>query len=136
MNKIFSIIGGDEEFIKLAELLSKDGNLIKTFLLENAMFRKNNILKYSSIEDTILDSDFVICSGCISDDKQYILGKFSSKRLSINKLKNELIGKKIIATEIPLIIKNDFNIEYYKLEKNMELTAEKIKNTIYDILGL
>ncbi len=120
VNKI-AILGGDLRIVKLAEMLTKENFLIKTYALEKAENLKNisEISFCSSIEETIKEADLVIGPIPLSNNNLQINTPFSEKKILLDELLKHLKNKIFLAGNVK---------EEYKKE------AEKQNVQIIDVL--
>ena len=120
VNKI-AILGGDLRIVKLAEMLTKENFLIKTYALEKAENLKNisGISFCSSIEETIKETDLVIGPIPLSNNNLQINTPFSEKKILLDELLKHLKNKIFLAGNVK---------EEYKKE------AEKQNVQIIDVL--
>ncbi len=132
MNKTFSIIGGDLRIVKLAQMLKKDGNTIKTFGLEESKEIIENE-KYNLLEDCIKNSQIVISSIPLSKDGKSVYMPYSNKQLSVNNLIENIKGKVFFAGSIDTTILNECEkqkkAKVFDLMKNEELTIANAIST-------
>ena len=120
VNKI-AILGGDLRIVKLAEMLTKENFLIKTYALEKAENLKNisEISFCSSIEETIKEADLVIGPIPLSNNNLQINTPFSENKILLDELLKHLKNKIFLAGNVK---------EEYKKE------AEKQNVQIIDVL--
>ena len=132
MVKNITIIGGDLRTVKLAKMLAKDGKLINTYGLENAVELKNvdNIKLNYNIDEAIRNSEIVLGPIPLTKNGTELNSPYSKENIKIEELLKKIKGKKIIAgsakKEIYDIIQEN-NIEFIDLMKQEKLV---ILNTI------
>lgn len=102
MNDKIAVIGGDLRFIKLIEMLAKDGKKVYTYGLENAEDLKNkeNIIFCNNYEDTVKEVKTIIGPIPFSKDGANLNAPLSNKNLSIKELIKNLETKTLIAGSI------------------------------------
>lgn len=116
-----AIIGGDLRIVKLAQMLAKDKINVKTYALEKAEELKqiDNIQICKSLEETILNTDSIICPIPISKNNIEINTPFSDEKIIIDELFENVKNKTIIAGSI---------------NQNIDSIAKKYNINIIDIL--
>ena len=128
MSYNFLIIGGDKRISILAKELLKDRNNVYTFANEaekiEEIDKKENIKNYKY--------DIVISSMPLSKDNVNIYSPLSSKKITLNELKDISRGKVLIAGKIP----KEFFKEYDKYDKQIIDKSNNENSLIkcYDIL--
>lgn len=101
MKKKISVIGGDLRIVKLVEMLTKDGFDITTYALEKAEFlKKIDVKEVSSLEEAANASDIIIGPIPLSSNNVEINTPFSDAKITLEKLANNIEGKKFIAGSI------------------------------------
>lgn len=106
MKKYFSIIGGDQRNIKLAELLISDGHTIYTYGFENARLAEN-INKCNEIYSAIGKSEIIIGPTPFSNDEKNVNAPFHTGEISIDKVISAMTPNKVlIAGKISEVVLN------------------------------
>ena len=84
----FTIIGGDLRNVKICEILSKQGNDIFTYALENAgeINEYKDIKVCNTLEETIEKSENIILPIPFSKDGQFVHTLYTNKKLSIDEV--------------------------------------------------
>lgn len=102
MKQSIAIIGGDLRIVKLAEMLAKDKFQIRTYALEQAESLKKvkEITLCDTIEEAVLNVDFVIGPIPLSSNQKQINTPFSKKEITLKEFALSLKGKKLIAGSI------------------------------------
>ncbi len=115
MLKNIAIIGGDLRIVKLAEMLAKEGVLIKIYALENAenLKRIEQIKQCDSLEQAVQNVECIIGPIPLANNLKEINTPFSDITVTQNDLAKNLIGKKFISGNI--------KEEFYELTKNKEI---------------
>ena len=124
MNRKIAVIGGDLRIINLAEMFTKDGNLVYMFGHDKYFKEKTN----TSLEETIKNAEVVVSSIPFSKDGINIYTPFSENEISINNLASKLTNKTFFAGNIPeTFYEQTQNTKIMDLMKQEDLT---ILNTI------
>jgi dipicolinate synthase subunit A len=98
MIKNIAVIGGDLRIVKLVEMLQKEGYTLKTYGLEKATeIEETNT---NSIEECIKDANIVLGPLPLSSNGQLVNTPFSSKKINVEELINQIGGKTFIAGSI------------------------------------
>jgi dipicolinate synthase subunit A len=83
--KTYTVLGGDLRSLKLAEFLSKDGNIVNIYGFKNAEF-KGNFFECEDIEKALSTSDVVLGPIPCSNDDENIYAPFSDNKISISEI--------------------------------------------------
>mgnify|MGYP000044189776 CR=1 FL=1 len=104
-NKRFTVLGGDLRSVKLANLISKDGNQVNIYGYKDAGFELG-LIESPSLELAVKESDIIIGPLPCSNDNENINAPFCPKKIYIKDIfktmnKNQLfiagrIGEKIL----------------------------------------
>lgn len=133
MSTNFAIIGGDLRIVKLAEMLSEEGNIIYTYGLDKAeeLKKNKNIIQCESINKAVQNTKIVIGPIPFSKEEENINAPFCSKKILVEDITKTLDSKVLIAGTIPQSlykqISNCKSTNIIDLMKREELT---ILNTI------
>ncbi len=132
MSKNFAIIGGDLRIVKLSRMLAEDGNMIRTFGIENAeeLRQSKNIILMDSIDKATEKADIVIAPVPFSKNGTEINTPFSNKKILIEELINKIQSKILIAGSIKKDIYNKANEKNIKIFDIMEMEEVAILNAI------
>lgn len=132
MGTNFTIIGGDLRLIKLAEILSLDGNNIFLYGLEKAdeLKKFQNITFCDKLNDAIKHSEIVIGPIPFSSNGKNINAPFSDKIISIRELMHEINAKILIAGTITPEVYDLANDEYIEIIDVMKREELAVLNTI------
>lgn len=132
MGTNFTIIGGDLRLIKLAEILSLDGNNIFLYGLEKAdeLKKVENITFCDKLNDAIKHSEIVIGPIPFSSNGKNINAPFSDKIISIRELMHEINAKILIAGTITPEVYDLANDEYIEIIDVMKREELAVLNTI------
>lgn len=133
MIKKIGIVGGDLRIIRLAQIFAKDDYSIYTYGLEKYIFKEENIIKCSSIEEICNNCNSIISGVPFSKDGKYIDTPFSYEKIDINNFIGNLNDKTLIAGAIENTqeeILNSNNCTIIDLLKIEELTVLNIIPTI------
>lgn len=124
--RFFSIIGGDLRNVELAKQLYKDGNNIKLFGFDNAGF-DSGLSQCKTISEAISGSDFIIGPLPYSNDDQTINAPFSSTKIYIADLLDNLSKQQIFISgkinEDSAKILKQKAIKYYDLLEREEMAV-------------
>ena len=129
----FSVIGGDLRLSKLAILLSKDGNDVYVYGMENSkeVNEIQEIIKCENLEETIEKSDVIIGSIPFLKGNDETYAVYSEKTIKIEDfLKKKYEKKTFIAGSIKNKEKELLNLSYGKVIDIMENEELTILNTI------
>ena len=132
MIKTIGIIGGDLRIIRLAEILSKENNLIYTNALEKYNFT-NEIIKCESLKEICSICNYIVSGVPFSKDYEFVDTPFSNEKISINYLLNNIKNKTLIAGGINKEIEdiaNKLDIKIIDLLKIEELTILNVIPTV------
>jgi dipicolinate synthase subunit A len=100
MKKNFSVIGGDQRNIMLAELIKADGHTVYTYGFENARLAEN-IDKSNDLFSAIGKSDYIVGPIPFTSDMKTVNAPFHAGEISVNKLISAMTpGKILIAGRI------------------------------------
>mgnify|MGYP000379181242 FL=1 len=125
--KNISIIGGDLRIVKLADMLKEDGYEVYTYGLEKAQLNAK-IEKCNSIEEVTTKADVIVSSIPLTSDEININSPFSSNKIKISEVAQNVKGKTFIAGRIEDELYKKFNdTKVIDLLKREELT---VLNTI------
>lgn len=132
MGTNFAIVGGDLRIIKLAKMLSIDGNKVYIYGLEKAeeLDGNKNIVKCDKLQEAVKNSDIIIGPIPFSSNGKDINSPFSDIQITIRELMHFINAKLLIAGSItPEVYKlaNDEYIEIIDIMKREELA---VLNTI------
>lgn len=132
MSKNFAIIGGDLRIIKLAEMLSADGNKVYTYGLEKAEELKDNknIIICDKLIKAIENTEVVIGPIPFSSNGVEINTPFSDKKISIREMMHSINAKVLIAGSITPEVYNMANDEYIEIIDIMKREELAVLNTI------
>lgn len=132
MGTNFAIIGGDLRIIKLANMLAKDGNIVYTYALENAeeLKEKPNIIFCEKLTKAIENCEIVIGPIPFSSNGKDINTPFSSKKISIREIMNNINAKILIAGSISPEVYDLANDEYIEIIDIMKREELAVLNTI------
>ena len=133
MIKKIGIVGGDLRIIRLTQILAKDDYSIYTYGLEKYIFKEENIIKCSSIEEICNNCNSIISGVPFSKDGKYIDTPFSYENIDINNFIRNLNDKTLIAGAIENTqeeILNSNNCTIIDLLKIEELTVLNVIPTI------
>ena len=95
MNKVFSVIGGDIRFIRVAERLAQQGFLVLTAGLGEDL-KESGILKICSTEYAVKNSDYIILPLPITSDNLYINTPDSDTKITIDEVTANLSPKQVV----------------------------------------
>lgn len=112
MIKNIAVIGGDLRIVKLVEMLEKEGYDIKTYALEKATEIQNT--KTNSIQECVKGADIVLGPLPLSSNGQFVNTPFSSEKIQVEELVNQIGGKTFIAGSIKQ--------EVYDLAEDKDIT--------------
>lgn len=133
MNNIFGIVGGDLRLIKLAQILSKENNIVYTYGLEKYDFKEERIIKVDSIEKIGNKCRYIISSIPFSKEGRTVNCEYSENEIYIEdflcKIKNKTLIAGAINTETKTICTNN-NIEIIDLLDIEELTVLNVIPTV------
>ncbi len=113
MIKNIAIVGGDLRIVKLAQMLAKEGYNVKTYALDRATEIEN--INCSTLADCIQNSDIVIGPLPLSSNGEFVNTPFSSKKLQVEELMNQIGGKTFIAGSI--------KPEVYEMAQEKDITV-------------
>lgn len=112
MIKNIAIVGGDLRIVKLAQMLEKENYIVKTFALEKAT--EIGDTKSSSLAECIKDADIVLGPLPLSSNGQFVNTPFSSEKVQVEELINQIGGKTFIAGSI--------KPEVYEMAEDKDIT--------------
>lgn len=128
-----SVIGGDLRVVRLAQMYAKEFKVytygFEKYFENNA--KEEDIILCDNMECCIDKSDLIISSVPLTKDNENVLAPFSENKIEIEKLRENLLGKKFVAGNIPEQFYN-CKIANVDLLKNEELT---ILNAIPTVEG-
>ena len=146
-----SIIGGDLRYVKLANMLSKDGIKISTYGLNHKEIIENkNISKCTTLDEILNKNEIVLLPLPLTKNNVIINSTFSENELKIKDLIYKIKNKKVIAGNIKediekiLSLNNNEVIDLMKIEEltilntiptaegTLQIAIEKTDKTIYD----
>ena len=102
MSKNFAIIGGDLRSVYLAKMLANDNEKVFIYGLDKAeeLRNINNLIICKTLEEAIVQSEFVIGPTPFSSDSVNIKTTFSNNKIAINDLLNTITNQTLIAGSI------------------------------------
>lgn len=112
MIKNIAVIGGDLRIVKLVAMLQKEGYEIKTYALEKATEIQDT--KTNSIQECIEGVDVVLGPLPLSSNGQFVNTPFSSEKIQVEELLNQIAGKTFIAGSIKQ--------EVYQMAEDKDIT--------------
>lgn len=124
MIKNIAVIGGDLRIVKLVAMLEKEGYSIKTYALEKATEIQNT--NTNSIQECVQGADIVLGPLPLSSNGQFVNTPFSSEKIQVEELINQIGGKTFIAGSIkPDVyeIAEDKDITVFDIIKREELAV-------------
>lgn len=132
MGANFTIVGGDLRIIKLANMLTVDGNKVYTYGVENAEELKENesIIICDKLIDAVKNSDIIIGPIPFSSNGKNINSPFSNKQISIRELMHVINAKTLIAGSISPEVYDLANDEYIEIIDIMKREELSVLNTI------
>lgn len=128
----FTIVGGDLRIIKLAKMLSIDGNRVYIYGLEKAeeLDESENIIKCNKLQEAVGNSDIIIGPIPFSSNGEDINSPFSDVQISIRELMNFINAKLLIAGSITPEVYKLANDEYIEIVDVMKREELAVLNTI------
>ena len=129
----FSVIGGDLRLSNLAKILAKDKNDVYVFGMENEKEIEKNkkIKKCQNLNETINESNVIICSIPFLKDKNEMYATFSQNRIFLDDLTNQKYkDKTFIAGSIPDKAKEKLEKSFGKVIDIMKQEELVVLNTI------
>ena len=127
----FTIIGGDLRNVKICEILSKQGNDIFTYALENAeeINEYKDIKVCNTLEETIEKSENIILPIPFSKDGQFVHTLYTNKKLSIDEVLSRIKKEQKVFVGA---IKDNLKEKYKELQiiDLMKLEEVAVLNTI------
>lgn len=124
MIKNIAVIGGDLRIVKLVDMLKKEGYNIKTYALERATEIEDT--KAESLSECIKDAQIVLGPLPLSTNGTFVNTPFSSEKIQLEELINEIGGKTFIAGSIRTEIyemAEDKDINIFDIIKREELAV-------------
>lgn len=119
------MIGGDLRIARLAELLMQDEWNVWTYGFDKLEDKK--ILLSENLEEAVLRADVVISSVPLSQDGVYVTAPFSTEKIELKRLENNLEGKCFFSGKIPENFKENPKFESFDL---LEVESYAILNAI------
>ncbi len=113
MIKNIAVIGGDLRIVKLVAMLQKEGYRIKTYALEKATEIQDT--KTNSIQECVEGTDIVLGPLPLSSNGQLVNTPFSSEKIQVEELVNQIAGKTFIAGSIKQ--------EVYQMAEDKDITV-------------
>lgn len=98
MIKNIAVIGGDLRIVKLVSMLKRENYQVKTYALEKATEIEET--KSESLAQCVKEADIVIGPLPLSSNGQYVNTPFSSEKIQVEDLMNQIAGKTFIAGSI------------------------------------
>ena len=128
----FTIIGGDLRIIKLAKILSEDGNTIYAYGVEKAEELKGNdkIILCDKLQEAVKNSEIIIGPIPFSSNGKDINAPFSDKQISIRELMHVINAKILIAGSITPEVYDLANDEYIEIIDIIKREELAVLNTI------
>ncbi len=128
MGTNFTVVGGDLRIIKLAKMLSEDGNKVYTYGLEKAEELKedNNIIICDKLKEATEKSQIIISSIPFSSNGKNINSPFSENEIQIIELMKNINSKVLIAGSLDKeinVLENEENIKIVDIIKREELAV-------------
>ena len=132
MKHRFLILGGDLRSIKLAQMLSEDGNKVYSFAHENSdeILDNEGIEKIDSLKTAIEKAQIIIAPVPFSSNGETINTPFSKNKIQIEDLLKSNKTKIFIGGNIPNSIKQKLKEKYLDVFDIMQREELAILNTI------
>lgn len=117
MSTNFTVVGGDLRIIKLAKMLSEDGNIVYTYGLEKAEELKDceNIILCDSLKEATDKSQIIVGPIPFSSNGEMVNTPFSDSQITVIELMKNVNSKVLIAGSINDEINNLANEENIKI---------------------
>ena len=128
----FTIIGGDLRIIKLARILSEDGNTVYAYGVEKAEELKGNskIILCDKLQGAVKNSEIIIGPIPFSSNGKDINSPFSDEQISIRELMHVINAKILIAGSITPEVYDLANDEYIEIIDIIKREELAVLNTI------
>lgn len=126
--KKFTILGGDQRSIKLANLLKKDGYEVLVFGFDKVT-ENLNLNESTSLHDAIKSSDVIIGSLPFTDEEDNLYAPLYNGRISVHEVFNKISNQLLIAGKVNkqyITLGESRNIQlidYFKREEMQVLNA-------------
>lgn len=132
MSTNFTIIGGDLRIIKLAKMLSLDGNTVYAYGVEKAEELKQNpkIVICDKLQEAVKNSEIIIGPIPFSSNGKDINAPFSDNQISIRELMHVINAKILIAGSITPEVYDLANDEYIEIIDIIKREELAVLNTI------
>lgn len=132
MSTNFTIIGGDLRIIKLAKMLSLDGNTVYAYGVEKAEELKQNpkIIICDKLQEAVKNSEIIIGPIPFSSNGKDINAPFSDNQISIRELMHVINAKILIAGSITPEVYDLANDEYIEIIDIIKREELAVLNTI------